>query len=61
MCEGKGPLSLTVQRKGNMQDSSYVTLKVKNVALYFQLVGKAKGNWPLVHFSQYESCGFQKT
>lgn len=28
VCEGKGPLSLTVQRKGNMQDSSYVTLKV---------------------------------
>ncbi|KAK2860526.1 hypothetical protein Q7C36_004692 [Tachysurus vachellii] len=31
VCEGKGPLSLTVQRKGNMQDSSYVTLKVKEL------------------------------
>lgn len=28
VCEGKGPLSLGVQRKGNMQESSYVTLKV---------------------------------
>ncbi|TSL34592.1 FRAS1-related extracellular matrix protein 1 [Bagarius yarrelli] len=31
VCEGKGPLSLTVQRKGNSQDSSYVTLKVKEL------------------------------
>ncbi|KAF5895047.1 FRAS1-related extracellular matrix protein 1, partial [Clarias magur] len=31
VCEGKGPLSLTVQRRGNMQDSSYVMLKVKEL------------------------------
>ncbi|XP_060791413.1 FRAS1-related extracellular matrix protein 1a isoform X1 [Neoarius graeffei] len=31
VCEGKGPLSVTVQRKGNMQESSYVTLKVKEL------------------------------
>lgn len=61
VCEGKGPLSVTVQRKGNMQDSSYVTLKVKKVALYLQLVGKGRGNWPLVHYDQSSSWGFQKT
>uniref|UniRef100_A0AAR2M382 FRAS1-related extracellular matrix protein 1 n=1 Tax=Pygocentrus nattereri TaxID=42514 RepID=A0AAR2M382_PYGNA len=28
VCEGQGPLSVTIQRDGNMQDSSYVTVKV---------------------------------
>ncbi|KAL7880187.1 hypothetical protein SRHO_G00024410 [Serrasalmus rhombeus] len=31
VCEGQGPLSVTIQRDGNMQDSSYVTVKVKEL------------------------------
>ncbi|XP_022534044.2 FRAS1-related extracellular matrix protein 1a isoform X1 [Astyanax mexicanus] len=31
VCEGQGPLSLTIQRTGNMQDSSYITVKVKEI------------------------------
>ncbi|XP_056318384.1 FRAS1-related extracellular matrix protein 1a [Danio aesculapii] len=31
VCESHGSVSLTIQRKGNMQDSSYVTIQVKEL------------------------------
>ncbi|KAK7169865.1 hypothetical protein R3I94_000184 [Phoxinus phoxinus] len=31
ICESKGSVSLTIQRKGNVQDSSYVTVQVKEL------------------------------
>ncbi|XP_067257479.1 FRAS1-related extracellular matrix protein 1a isoform X2 [Chanodichthys erythropterus] len=31
ICESQGSVSLTIQRKGNVQDSSYVTVKVKEI------------------------------
>ncbi|XP_066536604.1 FRAS1-related extracellular matrix protein 1a [Hoplias malabaricus] len=31
VCEGQGQLSLTIERKGNVQDSSYVSVKVKEL------------------------------
>lgn len=32
ICESQGSVSLTIQRKGNVQDSSYVTVQVLRIA-----------------------------
>lgn len=34
ICESQGSVSLTIQRKGNVQDSSYVTVQVYHIALF---------------------------
>lgn len=38
ICESQGSVSLTIQRKGNVQDSSYVTVQVLRIALFVYLI-----------------------